>query len=313
MKNIIVIPLLLFVAFGFGQEQKTCNIGIIADFQSLKTQPALEQLQNEIKSVVGEDAIIKFPLESRLVNNYDTQKATAIYNQLLNNDTDIILAFGPVTSKLLEKQTSYPKPVILFGAINRDFSNLDFSKETSGIPNFTYLIDSQSYLEDFKKLKELRRANIKYEVDLYKTKAKKAESEQKESESEVLKWRISIILGIVLILTSLTFLISSYRNNLQKKKLNNDLIDKNKELISAKETAEQVSTLKSQFISTVSHELRTPLYGVIGLTSLLMENPDDKEAHEYLESLKFSGDYLLALINDVLQLSKIETNEVSIG
>ncbi|MEW7277444.1 response regulator [Aquimarina sp. 2201CG1-2-11] len=164
--------------------------------------------------------------------------------------------------------------------------------------------------KDFKKLKELRRANIKYEVDLYKTKAKKAESEQKESESEVLKWRISIILGIVLILTSLTFLISSYRNNLQKKKLNNDLIDKNKELISAKETAEQVSTLKSQFISTVSHELRTPLYGVIGLTSLLMENPDEKKAHEYLESLKFSGDYLLALINDVLQLSKIETNEV---
>ncbi len=164
--------------------------------------------------------------------------------------------------------------------------------------------------KDFKKLKELRRANIKYEVDLLKKRAKKAESEQKESESEVLKWRISIILGIILILTSLAFLISSYRNNLQKKKLNNDLIDKNKELISAKETAEQVSTLKSQFISTVSHELRTPLYGVIGLTSLLMENPDKKKAHEYLESLKFSGDYLLALINDVLQLSKIETNEV---
>ncbi|MEM6893627.1 MAG: TolC family protein [Bacteroidota bacterium] len=155
MKKIIVIHMLLCVAFGFGQAQKTYNIGIIADFQSLKTEPALEQLQNEIKSVVGEDAIIEFPLESRLVNNYDAQKATENYDQLLNNDTDIILAFGPVTSKLLEKQTSYPKPVILFGAINRDFSNLDFSKETSGIPNLTYLIDSQSYLEDFKKLKEL--------------------------------------------------------------------------------------------------------------------------------------------------------------
>jgi len=103
-----------------------------------------------------------------------------------------------------------------------------------------------------------------------------------------------------------------YKNNLQKKKLNNDLIEKNKELVYAKETAEQVSTLKSQFISTVSHELRTPLYGVIGLTSLLMENPEEKKKNEYLESLKFSGDYLLALINDVLQLSKIETNEVKL-
>ncbi|WP_103070575.1 tetratricopeptide repeat-containing hybrid sensor histidine kinase/response regulator [Aquimarina sediminis] len=166
--------------------------------------------------------------------------------------------------------------------------------------------------KDYKKLKELRRENIKYEVDILEKRAKKAESEKKESESEVLKWRISIILGVILILISLAFLISSYKNNIQKKRLNNDLIDKNKELISAKETAEQVSTLKSQFISTVSHELRTPLYGVIGLTSLLMEDPDKKKTNEYLESLKFSGDYLLALINDVLQLSKIETNEVKL-
>ncbi len=166
--------------------------------------------------------------------------------------------------------------------------------------------------KDFKKLTELQRANVKYEVDQYEEKIKKAESEKKESESEALKWRISIILGIILILISLAFLISSYKNNLQKRKLNSDLIEKNKELISAKETAEQVSTLKSQFISTVSHELRTPLYGVIGLTSLLMEDPAQKKKDEYLESLKFSGDYLLALINDVLQLSKIETNEVKL-
>ena len=166
--------------------------------------------------------------------------------------------------------------------------------------------------KDYKKLIELQRTITKYEVDVLEKRAKKAESEKKESESEVLKWRISIILGIILILISLAFLISSYKNNIQKKRLNNDLIDKNKELISAKETAEQVSTLKSQFISTVSHELRTPLYGVIGLTSLLMEDPDKKKTNEYLESLKFSGDYLLALINDVLQLSKIETNEVKL-
>ncbi|TSE04739.1 MULTISPECIES: tetratricopeptide repeat-containing hybrid sensor histidine kinase/response regulator [Aquimarina] len=166
--------------------------------------------------------------------------------------------------------------------------------------------------KDYKKLIELQRANIKYEVDVIKENIKIAQDQKKESESEVVKWRISIILGIILILISLAFLISSYKNNIQKKRLNNDLIDKNKELISAKETAEQVSTLKSQFISTVSHELRTPLYGVIGLTSLLMENPDKKKKNEYLESLKFSGDYLLALINDVLQLSKIETNEVKL-
>ncbi len=166
--------------------------------------------------------------------------------------------------------------------------------------------------QDLTKQIELQTATIKFEVDQLKDKAKEADTVIDENFSKEIKWQISFILGIIIILISLAFLISSYRNNIHKKKLNNVLIEKNKELITAKETAEQVSTLKSQFISTVSHELRTPLYGVIGLTSLLMENPEDKKKGEYLESLKFSGDYLLALINDVLQLSKIETKEVKL-
>ncbi len=172
--------------------------------------------------------------------------------------------------------------------------------------------ESISKSEDLVKQIELQRATVEFEVDQMEEEVEQAKEVKAKSDSKEIIWQITIILGIVLILISLAFLISSYRNNLQKKKLNNDLIEKNKELVNAKETAEQVSTLKSQFISTVSHELRTPLYGVIGLTSLLMENPEEKKKNEYLESLKFSGDYLLALINDVLQLSKIETNEVKL-
>ena len=155
MKKPTVLVMLLFSVFGFCQEKNTYNIGILADFQSLKSVPILEQLQSEISSVVGEDAVINFPMNLRLINNYDIQQATDNYKELLNNETDIILAFGPVTNTILEKQSEYPKPVILFGAVNSDFSDLDLSKQTSGISNFTYLIDSQSFLEDFKKFKEL--------------------------------------------------------------------------------------------------------------------------------------------------------------
>lgn len=155
MKKPTVLVMLLFSVFGFCQEKNTYNIGILADFQSLKSVPILEQLQSEITSVVGEDAVINFPMNLRLINNYDIQQATDNYKELLNNETDIILAFGPVTNTILEKQSEYPKPVILFGAVNSDFSDLDLSKQTSGISNFTYLIDSQSFLEDFKKFKEL--------------------------------------------------------------------------------------------------------------------------------------------------------------
>lgn len=163
-----------------------------------------------------------------------------------------------------------------------------------------------------KRLEELQKLTVRYEVEKMKEDLKDAEEEVVEKEIQVTRSQLIIILGTILVAITLIFLISSYRNNLQKKKLNNDLIEKNKELKIAKDAAEQVSTLKSQFISTVSHELRTPLYGVIGLTSLLMENPIEKKKKEYLDSLKFSGDYLLALINDVLQLSKIETKEVTL-
>ncbi len=190
-----------------------------------------------------------------------------------------------------------------------------FKKQKEYRKAYRYIEEYHNYLDKsvgLKKEIDLQRATIKFEVDQFKDKAEKLEEDKAERDSEEIKWQISVILGVVLILISLAFLISAYKNNLQKKKLNSVLIEKNKELIHAKETAEQVSTLKSQFISTVSHELRTPLYGVIGLTSLLMENPEEKKKSEYLESLKFSGDYLLALINDVLQLSKIETNEVKL-
>jgi CheY-like chemotaxis protein len=74
-----------------------------------------------------------------------------------------------------------------------------------------------------------------------------------------------------------------------------------------------VSKLKSGFISNVSHELRTPLYGVVGLTSLLLKNNNlNKQDSKYLKSLKYSGDYLLNLINDVLQIGKIESKKIEL-
>ncbi|MEO1031969.1 MAG: TolC family protein [Bacteroidota bacterium] len=131
------------------------NIGVLLDNNSADLTPIVERLKSQISAVVGEDATISFPLENFLVNGYDLQKAKQNYEQLLNNDTDIILAFGVINNEVVSKQSSYPKPTILFGAVNSDFIELDLSKTSSGISNFTYLIDSQSFLDDFKIFKEL--------------------------------------------------------------------------------------------------------------------------------------------------------------
>ena len=80
-----------------------------------------------------------------------------------------------------------------------------------------------------------------------------------------------------------------------------------KELISAKEKAEEVSKAKSQFLENMSHEFRTPLNGVIGMTQLLSLTGLSQEQKDYIEMIKYSSEILLNLINDILDYSMIES------
>ncbi len=79
-----------------------------------------------------------------------------------------------------------------------------------------------------------------------------------------------------------------------------------KELEKAKERAEEANKLKSIFLSNMSHEIRTPLNAIIGFTNVLYENETDKEKKEKLEIIQQAGKHLLKIINDILDLSKIE-------
>ena len=88
----------------------------------------------------------------------------------------------------------------------------------------------------------------------------------------------------------------------------------NEKLVEEKERSEQLALARDQFLSNMSHEIRTPLNGILGFTDLLLKSSSlDSEKSKQLEYIKMSGDILLVIINDILDLAKIESGQVTLS
>ncbi|WP_264553532.1 ATP-binding protein [Flavobacterium sp. N2038] len=140
----------------------------------------------------------------------------------------------------------------------------------------------------------------------------KRESDQKIQLKTYRYSKLVSILAIALISILSLLSLALYKNNIIRNQNNLLLREKNKELILAKNKAEKASKARSEFLSTVSHELRTPLNAINGITHLLLEDNPKKNQLKYLESLKFSGNYLTTFINEILEINKIDSSKSEI-
>lgn len=227
-----------------------------------------------------------FKTESYVEVADNAEKALAIAQK--NDFFREILEANQVLSVVYEKLGSFDKALVN-------------NKNLLGIRDSIFNID---------KIQTEMKVADKIKFDFMSDQIKRQDQKIEELTESQNRSEIAAILTTAFLMIISLLAISLYRNNQIKLKTNDLLQTKNNELQAARDAAVQAMEAKSNFLSTVSHELRTPLYAVTGLTHLLLDENPNPEQKEHLKALKFSGDYLLNFINDILHINKIDADKL---
>jgi PAS domain S-box-containing protein len=109
------------------------------------------------------------------------------------------------------------------------------------------------------------------------------------------------VMGIVIVARDIT----------ARKKFENELIEAKKKAEKAAKIAEEAVKAKQQFLSNMSHEIRTPMNAIVGFTKVVLKTELSEKQREYINAIKISGDALIVLINDILDLAKVDAGKMT--
>lgn len=239
-------------------------------------------------------------------------KAEALYQigniEMQDNRKNLALNYLNRAYELNSKDKNIEQKAKILFSLSQVYERLlDINAAYSLLKKHLQLKDSISELntqklgsEDYVQFKESERLKTIEQMD--------KENKEQQKANKVAKLISILAIALISILSLLS--LSLYKNNIIRNQSNLLLKEKNNELQLAKEKAEKASKARSEFLSTVSHELRTPLNAINGITHLLLEENPKESQLNYLTSLKFSGNYLLTFINEILEINRIESNTI---
>jgi signal transduction histidine kinase/CheY-like chemotaxis protein len=141
-------------------------------------------------------------------------------------------------------------------------------------------------------------------------KLEQAQKAQIQTESDRQKQqKYFLLMGIILLSLLIIGLINRY---LHKQRTARELMLANVQIGKEKQRAERSERMKQAFLSNMSHEIRTPVNAINGLSRLLLDKKHDKKTQEFLQAINHSGENLMVVLNDILDVAKVEAGKLDI-